>query len=232
MFMAGLVQGCTGFGMALVAAPCLMLFLPTAVCVPAIVFSSTLNSFLVAFEARRHIRPKLVIPLIIGGFIGSPLGVHALTVIDDVHLKLGVGLFVATVAVALLAGWRLPLSEGAGTMLPVGILSGFFGGSTSMGGPPVVLFLANRDTPREAFRANLVGYFFVVNCMSICVFFVRGLVTSEVATYAGAFVPTMLLGTWIGVRLSRTIPEALFSRIVMVFVGFTGLVLFLSNLSV
>ncbi|MBN2128064.1 MAG: sulfite exporter TauE/SafE family protein [Sedimentisphaerales bacterium] len=229
MFLAGIVQGCAGFGMALVAAPMLMLVLAPAAVVPMIVPLSTINSFVVAFEARRHIRPGLVAPLAAGGILGVPLGVHALKVLDPIHLKVGVGLFVVTVGVLLLKGWRMPLGDGVKTKLPVGIISGFFGGSTSMGGPPVVFFLANNDTAKDTFRANLVCYFFVVNCIAIATFFARHLITWQVAGRMAMCLPGMLLGTFLGVQLSRRVPEARFRKGVMILVCVTGGVLLLTN---
>lgn len=229
LFVAGVVQGCTGFGMALVAAPVLFLVMPGKAVVPTVVICSMLNSLLVAVESRKHIDWAVVVPLLAGGLIGSPLGVHALKVLDDTHLKVGVGLFVVLVSLALLAGWRMPIGGGKRTMVPVGLLSGFCGGSTSMGGPPIVLFLANRDTPKDLFRANLVCYFSLINVVTICALTYRGLLTGPVALKAAFFFPTMLLGTALGVYLSRRMPEGPFRKAVMLLVGFTGLSLLVTN---
>jgi uncharacterized protein len=229
MFFAGLVQGCTGFGLALVAAPCLLLLLPTTQVVPTVVLVSTINCFVLAMEARRHIRARIVAPLLAGALIGMPLGVHTLKVVNDTHLKVGVAIFVFAFACILLAGWRMPLGEGKRVMVPVGMLSGFIGGSTSMGGPPIVLFLANKDTPKDLFRANLVCYFFLLNTTAICTFFLKGLLTWSVAGRAGAFMLTMLTGTCVGVALSRRLPEERFRKLAMVLAACAGILLFVTN---
>ncbi|MCP4645006.1 MAG: sulfite exporter TauE/SafE family protein [bacterium] len=230
MFAAGLTQGCAGFGMALVAAPFLMMVLPSAVAVPAVVTASMVNTFVVAIESRRHISAKIIAPLFVGGFMGAQLGVHALQMIDDVPLKVGVGAFIVFASCALLSGLRVPLGDGPWVKIPVGVVGGFCGGSTSMGGPPVVLFLANQRTPKDIFRANLVCYFFLVNCVSVATYSIRGMFTIDVAKVVAASMVTMLLGTYVGVKLAKHVPEKRFRQVVMSLVGVTGLILFATNL--
>jgi len=231
LFVAGMVQGCTGFGLALVAAPCLMLAMPPTMVVPLLVLMSTVNSMVVAFDARRHIRPRLVIPLALGGVMGLPLGILALRAIDAQALKMGVGLFVAAFAGALLAGWRKPVRNRPLTLVPVGMASGFLGGSTSMGGPPAILFLANQGTPKDVFRGSIVCYFFTVNCFAIAMFASRGMITTHTLGNAALIAPGMLLGTFVGVRLSRRVSEAGFRRIVMIGLLIMGIVLFATSLA-
>ena len=229
MLVAGIVQGCTGFGLALVAAPCLFLVMDARSVVPALILCSTLNTVIVIFEARRHILPRLVLFLILGGVVGSPIGVHALKVVDDVHIKVAVGVVVVLVAVALLKGWRMPLGEGPATKFSVGVLSGILGGSTAMSGPPIVFFLANNGTPKDVFRANLACYFLLLDLFTIGVFFYRDMLTWHIAAQAASFVPTLVVGTLLGVLLSRRVPEGPFRRTVMILVAMTGLLLLVTN---
>lgn len=227
---AGLVQGCTGFGMALVAAPCLMLTLPPTVAVPTIILLSGLNTLLVALEGRRHINPRLVGPLALGGAVGIRVGIYALEVVNPTVLKAFVGVFVFGFALVLLAGWRKPLEDPKWALIPVGLAGGFLGGSTSMGGPPVILFLASQNTPKDIFRGNIACYFFVTNCFGIGMMLMRGLITGHIVGRAAVYVPFTLLGTYLGVKLARRVPEEMFRMAVMVGLAIMGLVLFVSNI--
>ena len=227
--VAGLVQGCTGFGMALVAAPCLMLLMPPVTAVCTIVLMSTVNTFFVAMHARRHIRVRLVGPLALGGVMGIPFGIWTLQVVDPPLIKVLVGAFVMAFALLLLSGWRRPLEHPRWSLIPVGMASGLLGGSTSMGGPPVILFLANQETPKDAFRGNISCYFFTVNCFGIAMFLAKGLLEAQVALQAAVFLPAMLLGTYGGVALAKRVPEGLFRKVVMIGVALMGLVLLATN---
>jgi len=226
---AGLVQGCTGFGMALVAAPCLMLLMPPARAVCTIVLMSTLSALFVATQARQHIRVRLVGPLALGGVVGMPFGIWTLQAVDPPLLKTLVGAFVTAFALLLLSGWRRPIAAPRWSLIPVGMASGLLGGSTSMGGPPVILFLANQETPKDAFRGNISCYFFTVNCFGIMMFLAKGLIDAQVAFQAAVFLPAMLLGTYSGVALAKRVPEALFRKVVMIGVAVMGLVLLATN---
>ena len=150
-FLAGLIQGCTGFGSALVAAPCLLMYFEPTFVVPVITLMSLTNTSLVAFHARRHILPGLVGPLALGGVVGSPIGITLLVVLNPDWLKVGVAAFVVAFALVLLSGWSKPIQNPKWSLLPIGLVSGILGGTTGISGPPVILFLANQGTPKEVF---------------------------------------------------------------------------------
>ncbi len=230
--MAGLITGCTGFGMALVGAPAFMLFLAPAHVVPMVMLLSMIVILPVAWDARSHMRMKTVGPMVAGGYLGMPLGVAALYWIDGDIIRLIAGLFVAGFALLMLAGWRRPLKNPnhPGVLMPVGAASGLMAGSTSIGGPPIVLFLANQECEKKAFRANMVGFFLAVNLFALALIGFAGLITREVVHQMAVFLPAALLGPYGGIRLARHVPETLFHRIVMIGVFVMGITLIVNAL--
>lgn len=159
VLLAGFVQGCTGFGFALVSVPVLVLIFPPAMVPPIVVMLSMLSNVIVLIETRKWVRLRMVIPLLIGGVIGLPVGGYILSRIEPGPFKLIVGVLVFIFAIVMLAGWRRPVSNETAGLVPVGILSGVLSTSTSMGGPPLVLFFSNQGIEKEGFRANIVAYF-------------------------------------------------------------------------
>lgn len=229
-FSAGIIQGCTGFGLGLVAAPPLMIVLPPVAVVPVVLMMSTVNTAVAAFHARRQISLRIVIPLAMGACIGLPAGIYALKH-TDVHLfKLLVGMVVLSFAAAMLAGWRRPFHNERRALLPVGLMSGFLGGSTSMGGPPVILFLANQQTPKDIFRASLLCHFFIGNCLALTLLYFNGLMTWAVIRHALMLAPALLLGTGIGMASIHLVPERIFHQLAMILVACMGSLLFFSSL--
>ncbi|HDP36045.1 MAG TPA: sulfite exporter TauE/SafE family protein [Candidatus Hydrogenedentes bacterium] len=166
-FTAGLAQSCLGFGMALIMAPCIMLIIEPRAVVPTVLLMSITNTFLIALKSHPHIKWRLLLPLSAGGLVGFSFGLRALLMLDSDNARLVIGMLVLIFTAVLWSGWRWPLPETPWMLTPVGMLSGFTGGATSISGPPVVLFLANQNTPRDTFRANLVCYFFIINCYGI-----------------------------------------------------------------
>ncbi len=230
LFTAGLVQGCVGFGFALIAAPVLLLSIPPVSLVPLLVMQSTPNTFLIAIDGRAHIRPGLVLSLAAGAMIGLPLGIHTLVSIPPYLVKAGVGLFVMIFSVVLLTGWKKILPERPATLIPVGMFSGFLGGLCGISGPPVILFLANQQTNKQVFRANTATYFFFLNCMAIILLSRKGLFSTSLLLEGCSLFPVMLCGSWLGIQLSHRISESVFRRITIVGILFMGFLLVLTSL--
>jgi uncharacterized membrane protein YfcA len=228
--LAGIAQSCLGFGLPLVLAPLALLVMPPTVAVPSVLLLSLLNTSLAALHARRDVRFRLVLPLVVAGMVGFSTGVTTLLYADATLLRLAVGVFVALFSVALMSAWSHPLPENIRVVVAVGLLSGFAGGATSIGGPPLALFLSNQRTPLRIFRANLLAFLFVMNAWGLLNNCYAGLITREVLTQAAIYLPGTLLGTIIGVLLAGRLPEALFRRVVLFFVLTTGTVLTIAAL--
>lgn len=229
-FLAGMIQGCAGFGLGLASVPCLMLFAAPAVVVPTVLGMSMVNSFVTALHARRHLLWRLVGMLALGSIAGIPLGVYALRVIDPNIMSIGVAVLILIFVAAMATGWTRPLRRPQRALLPLGCVCGILAGSTSMSGPPLILFLANQDTPKDVFRANLISYFFLEGVFTLMLYLAWGMYTLEVARLTAALVPAVLLGTTVGIRLSKYLPEAVFRRIVLIGLTLIATVLLVTSL--
>jgi uncharacterized protein len=230
VFAGTFTQGCTGFGMALIAAPSLMLVLPPRAAVPVVILLSLINTVLVALDARKQVRLAIVGPLALGGAVGVFLGVQVLANVNPGLIKAFVGAGVMVFAVMLFFGWQRPVKNQKAALLPVGAASGALGASMSIGGPPVILFLSNQDLPRDAFRANLIAHFAIMNCLALIGYVVQGFITCDVLEFTAFLVPAMLAGTFIGIRLARHVPELLFKRIAVAIVFAMGLTLLITSI--
>ncbi len=166
-FFSGLITGITAFGFALVAIPLLMLFFDPKAAVPIVTISSALTGIYLFFELRKRMQVKKIIPLIIGGIIGLPFGVYILVVLDKDILKISVGALISVFAVLLALGIKKEIKNEKNTSVLIGMVSGLLKGSTSLSGPPVVLFLINQDQEKEVFRANLTGYFMIMGTLAV-----------------------------------------------------------------
>ncbi len=226
----GLIQGCTGFGLGMVLSPCLMFLLPPAAVVPTVLTISLANTFIVVMHGRRHLRLGLVGPLVATGLLGMRLGVEIVKELNPLYIKLSVGVLVILFSSAILAGWRRTVRNERLGLLGVGFLGGILGGSTSMSGPPVILFLSNQGIPRDTFRANISCFFLLNGLCGLVIFNIEGLYTLDVIKQAGVYMPALLLGSVAGVWLSQRVPELLFQRLVMIGILCVGALLVVSNL--
>ncbi len=73
--------------------------------------------------------------------------------------------------VAVLAlGWRYRQTPGSALIFGIGAISGFFGGSTGMGGPPIIAFLMSGSHQASAIRGSIFAYFAVTTVIYLELF--------------------------------------------------------------
>lgn len=230
IFLAGLTQGVTGFGFALVSAPVMVIFLSPKVVVPIVVTYGLLISVVILLECRKWLDLRRIWPLMIAGLAGIPVGVYLLTLLEAGTLKVFIGIVITLFALAILTGSQKPIKNEKLAFGPVGFVSGLLGGSTSMGGPPAVLFFANQGVEKQTFRANLVAYFLVLSVGAVIAFILNGLVTAEVINYTVVFLPSMALGGLTGIKVASKVEEEFFQKIVLFVVIIAGLLSIASGL--
>jgi uncharacterized membrane protein YfcA len=223
IFLASVVSGLTSFGFALVAVPLLMIFLPPKVVVPTVLMLSVSGSVVVLFETKKWIDLKRIWPLIIAGVAASPLGAYLLLIMDVDTLKMLIGVVIVISALALFTGLRLRIKNEKLAFVLVGFASGLLAGSTAMGGPPTILFFSNQRAEKQVFRANLNIFFAVLGLSSILSQLIGGLVTTDALTCYAWFLPVLLVGILLGIKLAHSVSETTFRKATLVVVAISGL---------
>jgi uncharacterized membrane protein YfcA len=227
---AGVTQGLSSFGFALITVPIMTVFLSPKTVVPILLIHSALINTVVLLNTRKWVDLKRIWPLMIAGIVGIPFGTYLLIVIGASMLKIFIGLVVSLCAVALWRNARMRIKSEKLASVPVGLMSGAVGTPTAITGPPVVLLFANQGMAKQGFRANLAAYFLVLNLATIPAFLLGGLITVEVVYYAILFIPATLLGAVIGLKLAHRVREQLFRKFVLTIVVIMGLVSVASGL--
>jgi uncharacterized membrane protein YfcA len=230
LFVAGLVTGLTGFGLALIATPLLVLILPPRVVVPLLALHGTVNNLLILYESRRSLDLRRIWLLTLAGMAGVPFGAYLLAVCEAGVLKAAIGVAITISALAFLLGFKRHLAHERLASVPIGLVSGLLNGSMGMAGPPVILFFANQGVEKATFRANLVAYFTAVNLVTVPAYLLGGLITRPVATYAALLLPALAVGLWAGIGLARRVDEQAFRRVVLLVVGGAGLLAVVSGM--
>lgn len=157
-----LVQGAVGFGMALVAAPLLVLIRPELVPGPLLVNGLALT-LLVARRERDSIDLLGVKWGLVGRLPGIAIGALVLAQISEQAMSLLVGISVLAGVALGFSGLRITPSPRY--LLVAGFVSGIFGTIASVGGPPIALLYQHETGPR--LRGTLAGYFIVGGVLSL-----------------------------------------------------------------
>jgi len=224
--IGGLVQGLAGFGSALVAVPILALTLPAHTLVP---LTALLGLFISAFNllSLRHawtLRP--VLPLLGGYLVGTPLGLMFLIQVPETLVLGSLGLFISAYATLSLSG-RQPntpwLRRNAGV---IGTLSGALGAAFSTNGPPVLLHVATQtDWNADRRKAVLTLFFLLSALVTVTAHYLTGLTDGAVWHWLGWSLPSLVIGTLLGITLYRRLGEHDYRRITLLVILVAGCML-------
>ena len=230
LFSAAL-QGLTGFGFSILAIPLITLFISPKTAVPILLIYSMIINIVVLYSARKAVNLKKIWILLAAGIITMPLGTHLLVIMNENLLKIFIGSMILIFGILLLIGFRKQFTNEKIAMLPVGMISGLLGGSISISGPPIILFLSNQEVDKYTFRGNLAAYFFILNLFTIPVYYLNGLLTKEVWNYSLTFLPGLMIGVVVGNLLSHKIKENHFKKITLILLIIMGLLSIVSGLN-
>ena len=230
VLLAAFIRGLAGFGFALVLAPVLLLILNPAAVVVINLLLTLLSNIVVIVHSHARIEYKRVLPIALSSLLGIPLGVWIISVVAASTLKIFVGTIIISFAVLVASGFRITFT---GERLSSG-LAGFFSGmlstSTSLGGPPVVLFMQNQRWPKEIIHPSLAGYFMFLGLFSLGALSLSGKVHAETIITAASLAPALLAGTGLGMVVFQRVNARFFRALSVAIVICAGLLGIISGL--
>ena len=194
VFIGATIMGTVSFGLALVVAPVLLLFLdPQSVVVIANVLIVLLLS-VVLFELRRHLKLGQIKGMIIGGIFAVPLGVFALKVADPGLLRIIIGVVILILGILILFNFKIPMVNHKIAGPTYGFLSSLSITALSIGGPLAAIYVMSQRWSPPVMRVSL-AFFFVSSYLIGCIlYFGAGLVDLDIVKNVGLLMPGLVLG--------------------------------------
>lgn len=229
--IAGLVQGLSGFAFGLTAMAFWAWNIDPQLAGPMVVFGGLLGQVLAIRTIARGFDFKRMAPMIIGGVIGIPAGVALLGSLDQALFKLAVGGILAIYCPIMLLGNGLPRVTGGGGMADasVGFIGGVMGGFSGLPGPAPTLWAALRGWDKDASRASFQSFNLVMQAVTMTLYAINGLITTEALRMFAIIAPAMLIPSLIGIRVYGRFSDATFRRIVLGVLSVSGLALLVSS---
>ncbi len=224
VFLGGLMRGVTGFGGAMLMAPPLSLLIgPLATVVTALLLEST--AALVMFsEALPIINKGILAFLLVPAFLTVPLGGYLLVTLDPLIARKFIAVVVVVFSAVLLVGVRYSGRPRPATSLLLGGVVGVLLGSTSVGAPPVILYLLSGPDPQAVTRANLTVFVTAISVAGLAMLVVAGAITHKLLLSAFLLCIPYLGGTWLGGKLFGVMSEVAVRRLALSFMLMMGLV--------
>ena len=205
--VAGVVRGCIGFGFSALVVASSTLFLDPTVVVPMLAILEIIASIHMAITTWRDVERKILIYLMIGATIATPLGVYVLVILPADSIRLLLSLMILILSGLLASGWQYRGRRGPVTFLSLGLLSGVCNGAAAVGGLPVATFLTAMNLSMASLRATLVLFFFGTDIVFILSASGHGLFTQSLLIMSALMIVPMTLGVHFGGKLFTIVPE-------------------------
>lgn len=224
IFLAGFLQTLTGFGFALVAAPLLSLVLQPKNAVIVVLFVGMMMKAFVVYKTWDEGEFSRVRLLFASSLAGALPGAFILRAVDDAALKLIIGAALLSATLAMKLNCTVMIRSHGPAQIMAGFLSGLMGATTSLNGPPVVMYMMNEGVEKTVMRANLARYFLLGNAGTLVISFFFGTVRTEMALYYGLLcIPAIWLSWVLGDRVFRMVDAVLFRRIALTLISLSAL---------
>lgn len=212
--LAGFIQGLTGFGGGLVAIPLLCMIMDVKEAVPLSILSGVVITTAMAYELRRLLEWRKILPMLVGSLPGIVAGTVLLKAADPLLINRVLGLILIGISVFNLTFKPRPINP------PIvwGYIAGFFSGaitaSVGAGGPPVIVYTTLNDWKKDEIKATLTGFFVLNGYMTAAVHAINGVITPNILQYFAVTLLFVLLGTYAGSRIGGRINRRTYLRLV------------------
>lgn len=233
-FVAAFVTGFAGFAFGMVAAAIWLHALTPIQATALIAAYVLLVQGYAVWKLRRALNVSRLIPFIVGSAVGIPAGIVVLRWASPSDLRLAVGALLILFSLYNLIRPKLPEAKEAGSALDttVGVLNGFLGGSTGLGGILPTIWCGLRgwtkDEQRAVFQPTAVATFLMI----IVWLGGAGTLTADIARLFAIGLPALIAGNWLGWKLYGRLDEAAFRKVVLGLLLASGVVLVIATRAV
>ena len=230
--LAGFVQGLSGSNFGLVAMAVWAWALEPTLTGPLVVCGSLVGQVLAAGTLRRGLKREHLLPMLLGGLAGVPLGVLLLHAIDPLLFRLLVGCLLALWCPLMLFASDLPHLRRGGRLADAGagVVGGLMGGLGGLTGPAPALWAVLKGWDRDTQRSVIQGFNLGMQLLTMLTYLVSGTVTAEALGLFPLVALTVLLPTLAGVRMYRRFSDVAFRKVVLGLLAIAGVLLIAQSL--
>ncbi len=223
IFVASVVRGFTGFGLALVAVPLIQFLMPVADTAVFIAMINLIFSVLYYRRSKEIARGQPLGKMAVWTGIGVASGAMVLKFVNPAYIQLTWGILLILIVTAMTRGFTFPIRTDAAAMALSGLFGGALAGATGITGPPVAIILSSMKTPKEKFNAIISVFILFAVSYALIFYLIAGLVTREQPLLALCTVPALLAGLRTGDILVSKISQKTFTTIIYIVLVIMGI---------
>lgn len=226
--VGGLVRGTTGFGAAMVMTPALALLVGARTAVPLALALETVAAAPMIPAAIATARWKVIAPICVTAVLTVPAGGRLLALASPLTLRRLIASTVILFSFALLSGLRHQGGRQMPWSLGLGALSGTMLGATSIGAPPVILYLMSGPDPIAITRANLTLYVAMTSAAGLVMLGLSGFLSLATLERAGLMAVPFAIGVVAGSKLFARFSDLRFRQMTICLMFLVSLVVLLA----
>ncbi len=201
--IAGMVRGFAGFGLSAIVMASLVPIIPPVELIPTCFILEGIAGLFTLRGGMKDADMKVVWGFVIGSFIGTPIGLYAITTVDADTSRLIALLIVLGLTLAQLGKFRPSFLATNPGLYGSGVVSGIAGGLASVGGMVVALYVLASDREPKVIRASLVMFLFIGMFTSLVFLLLYNVMTVQALWRGAIFTPFVLVGVGLGTLLFR-----------------------------
>lgn len=225
-FFATTVQTLAGFAFALIMMPIVTMILGVRTAAPLIALTALTLYGVNIFRYHESLNVSELWRL--GAVAGVPIGIWVVANANEAFVKVLLGL--------ILIGSGLYGLTRPSPLRPcsprwaylAGFISGSLGGAYNTSGPPLAIYGALRQWPKDEFRAGLQSLFFVSGAFTVISHAAANHLSSKVLELYAWTPPALLLGILTGAWMDRYMDKERFRLLVLVLILVLGVSLALN----
>jgi uncharacterized protein len=230
--VAGFVQGLSGFAFGMVAMSFWAWTIDPQLVVAMAVFGALSGQIFSAVTVRRKFHFQMLLPFLLGGLVGIPIGVIILPHLNIQLFKTILGLILVIWCPLMLITNRLPNITIGGKLADsvVGSLGGIMSGLGGFAGTVPTLWCVLRGFDKDTQRAVIQNFNLAILFTTMMTYITTGIVTREMIPMFAIVALSMFIPVFIGNRLYTTISDTMFKKVVLGLLAVTGAALLISTI--
>jgi uncharacterized membrane protein YfcA len=230
---AGFVQGLSGFAFGMIAMSFWVWVLNPQMAAVMTIFGSLVGQFISVFTVRREIKWRLILPFLLGGVAGIPLGIMALPLLDIHQFKFCLGLMLVTWCPIMLLANRLPRIEVQGKVRTarVGAVGGVMAGIGGFSGVVPSLWCSLSKLDKDTQRSIIQNFNISILSVTMAIYLSRGMVSKDMLPLFFMIAPAIVIPALLGSRVYVGMSDARFRQVILSLLTVSGVSMLISALT-
>ncbi len=204
--------------------PFLILVVGLQTATPLVALVALTTSLALLVNEWRTLDLRGIWQLVLATFIGIPFGLILLRFVPEDLAKVCLGTLLILYGLYHLFRFSLPQIRHPAVAIVFGFIAGAFGGAYNTNGAIIAIYGTLRKWEPDYFRINLQGYFLLTSWLIVAGHGLAGLWTPKILQLYLYSLPSIVIGAWVGVAISKRIPREMFSQLIYASLVLIGIV--------